>query len=174
MNTNNKLAGGLLVAALALVGANEGIKYAAYQDSVGKWTICNGLTAGVKEGDTATPEYCKDQLVVELLRHSEPLQRVPHHLPDHVILAWADFCFNVGVGACSGSTGYRMLMQGRIAASCPQLLSWRYVTIDKVKVDCFADKNRHICGGIKNRRQLEYKLCAGQITISEAIEGLRP
>lgn len=167
--STNKLAGGLLVAALALVGINEGTKYVAYQDSVGKWTICQGLTDGVEEGDTATPEYCRDRLVVELLEHAAPLQRIPHHLPDHVILAWADFCFNVGVGACQGSTGYRLLQQGRIAESCPQLLRWGYITVGGRKLDCFADENRHICGGIKNRRQLEYKLCAGQITIAEAM-----
>lgn len=174
MNKLNRLAGATLLAALAIVGANEGVKYTAYQDPVGKWTICNGITKGVKPGDVATPEWCQDQLVKEILAHAAPLERVPFQLPDHMALAWADFCYNVGVGNCSGSTGYKRLMQGRLAESCPLILNWRYITAGGVRYDCFADENAKRCGGIKNRRQLEYKLCAGQITIAEAIEGLRP
>lgn len=170
---NNRLVGGALLAALAIVGAHEGIKYTAYQDTGGKWTICNGATKGVERGDVASPEQCRDRLMVELLEHAKPLERVPHPLPDNVILAWADFCYNVGVGNCSGSTGYRRLMQGRVAESCPQILRWRFVTTDKGRVDCFDEANARLCGGIKKRRQLEYQLCAGEITIGEALAMLR-
>lgn len=170
---NNRLVGGALLAALAIVGAHEGIKYTAYQDTGGNWTICNGATKGVERGDVASPEQCRDRLIVELLEHAKPLERVPHPLPDNVILSWADFCYNVGVGACAGSTGYRRLMHGQVAESCPQILRWRFVTTDKGRVDCFADENHNICGGIKKRRKLEYKLCAGEITIGEALATLR-
>lgn len=166
---NNKLVGSTLLAAVALVAGFEGTKYVAYQDPVGIWTICNGATKGVKQGDTATPKECQDRLIVELLEHAKPLERIPHKLPDHVIVAWADFCYNVGVGACSNSTGYKMLERGDINGACAQLLRWRYTA----GVDCFLDTNAKVCGGIKKRRQLEYKLCAGQITIAEAVEGLR-
>jgi lysozyme len=165
----NKLAGGALLAALALAAGFEGTRYAAYQDIGGKWTICQGATKDVKRGDVATPEQCADRLMVEILEHAKPLEAVPYDLPDNVIMAWADFCYNVGVGACSNSTGFKMLKQGRVAESCPQILRWRFVA----GRDCFHDANAKFCGGIKKRRQLEYKLCAGQITIAEAIRGLR-
>jgi len=166
---NNKLAGGLLVAALALVGVNEGIKYTAYQDSGGVWTICNGSTKGVKPGDTATPAECESLLMRELIEHAKPIERIPHPLPDHVIVAWADFCYNIGVPKCQGSTGYKLLQQGRTREACEQILRWRFVA----GRDCFLDENRSFCGGIKNRRQLEYKLCTGQITVDEAVSIMR-
>ena len=165
---NNKLVGGVLVAALAVVGVNEGIKYTAYQDSGGVWTICNGSTQGVKPGDTATPAECESLLVRELIAHAKPIERIPHKLPDHVVVAWADFCYNIGVPKCQGSTGYKLLRQGRTREACEQILRWRFVA----GRDCFLDENRSFCGGIKNRRQLEYKLCTGQVTIDEVIGGL--
>ncbi|MGB5804530.1 MAG: lysozyme [Vibrio anguillarum] len=171
---NNKLAGATLAAALLITGALEGTRYVAYQDSVGKWTICNGATKGVKKGDTATPEYCRDRLVVEILKHAEPLQRVPHQLPDHVIIAWADFAFNTGVGTLVGSSGYKNLMRGNIAASCPNLLAYKYITMpNNKKINCYEDKNRKLCGGIKYRRHLEYNLCAGKISIDDAIREIK-
>jgi lysozyme len=168
MNTN-KLAGGTLLAALALAAAFEGTRYEAYPDVGGVWTVCQGATKGVKPGDVATPEQCQDRLVIELLEHAKPLERIPYPLPDNVVLAWADFCYNVGTGACSGSTGYRLLSQGRVAEACAQILRWRFTA----GRDCFLDENAKVCGGIKKRRQLEYKLCAGHVTIAEALAALR-
>lgn len=165
----NKLAGGALLGALALVGLFEGTRKDAYQDSGGVWTICTGATKGVKPGDTATLEECRDRLIVELMEHAKPLERIPHQLPDHVIVAWADFCYNVGVGACQNSTGYKMLRAGQTRAACDNLLKWRFVA----GRDCFDDANARFCGGIKKRRITEYQLCAGEITVDEAIERLR-
>lgn len=170
---NNKLVGGVLVAALAFVGVNEGIRYTAYQDSGGWWTICNGITKGVKRGDTATPAECESLLMRELIAHARPLEAIPYQLPDHVIVAWADFSYNLGVGTFRSSTGYKLLRQGRVAESCRNILAYRFVTVNKVKLDCFLDENYRVCGGIKKRRTTEYQLCAGQITIDEAIARMR-
>jgi len=165
----NKLVGGTLAAALVLVAGFEGTRYVAYQDSGGIWTICTGATKGVQPGDTATPEECRDRLIVELMEHAKPLERIPHQLPDNVIVAWADFCYNVGVGACQNSTGYRMLWNGQTRAACEQLLRWRFVA----GRDCFDDANAQVCGGIKKRRTIEYQLCVGEISIDEAVGRLR-
>jgi lysozyme len=165
---NNKLAGGVLLSALALVGVNEGLKLKAYQDSGGVWTICNGITKGVSQGDTATPAECEDKLMQELLEHAKPIERIAYPLPKPVIVAWADFCYNVGVGACQGSTGYKLLKQGRIEEACHQILRWRFVA----GRDCFLDENARFCGGVKTRRILENRLCLGKMTIDEAIKGL--
>ena len=167
---NNKLVGGTLLAAVALVAGFEGTKYVAYQDPVNKWTICNGATKGVKQVDTATPKECQDRLIVELLEHAKPLERIPHKLPDHVIVAWADFSYNLGTGTLQNSTGYKLLQQGRIAESCKNILAYKYIRIGEKLVDCFDDANARICGGIKKRRIIENKLCKGEITIDQAIE----
>lgn len=166
----NKLVGGALAAALALVGLFEGTRYVAYQDSGGVWTICTGATKGVQPGDTATPEECRDRLIVELMEHAKPLERIPHQLPDNVIVAWADFCYNVGVGNCQNSTGYKMLRNGQIYQACQQLLLWRYTRdMTDRRLDCFDDANARTCGGIKKRRITEYQLCVGDISIDEAV-----
>jgi lysozyme len=170
---NNKLTGGILAGALALVCINEGIKYTAYQDSGGVWTICNGITKGVSQGDTATPAECEGRLMQALLTHAKPIERIPHKLPDHTVVAWADFCFNVGVHACQTSTGYKLLKQGRIKESCAQILRWRFTSLPSGhRVDCFDDRWAQTCGGIKTRRTMEHRLCLGKMTIDEAIKGL--
>lgn len=169
---NNKLKGAALIAALTITAAFEGTRYVAYQDSGGIWTICTGATKGVNKGDTATPEECKSRLMIELLEHAKPLERIPHQLPDNVIVAWADFSYNLGVGTLKKSTGYNLLQQGRIAESCENILAYKYVRVGERLVDCFSDENARTCGGIKKRRITEYKLCVGEISINNAFDVL--
>lgn len=166
---NNKLKGAALLAALAITGAFEGTRYVAYKDPVGTWTICNGATKGVNEGDVATPDECKDRLMVELLDHAKPLERIPHKLPDHVIVAWADFSYNLGTGALQNSTGYKLLQQGRWRESCKNILAYKYIRVGEKLIDCFDDANARVCGGIKKRRTIEYQLCIGQISVDDAV-----
>lgn len=167
---NNKLKGVALIAALAITAAFEGTRYVAYQDSGGIWTICTGATKGVNKGDTATPEECKSRLMVELLEHAKPLERIPHQLPDNVIVAWADFSYNLGVGTLQKSTGYKLLQQGKIAESCENILAYKYVRVGEKMVNCFDRENSSVCGGIKRRRTIENRLCKGEITIEQAIK----
>lgn len=155
MNNRNKLAGATLVAALALVAVHEGLRTESYQDIGGVWTDCYGRTKGVQPNTTATVEECDTALMKELIEHAKPLERIPHPLPDNVIIAWADFCYNVGVGACQNSTGYRYLLQGDIPAACEQLLRWRFAA----SRDCSIRSNN--CHGVWQRRQVEYRLCVG-------------
>jgi lysozyme len=152
---NNKLIGGALLVAVALVAANEGLRTESYPDVGGVWTDCYGRTKGVKPGTTATIEECDTALMKELIEHAKPLERLPYQLPDNVIIAWADFCYNVGVGACSNSTGYKMLERGDINGACAQLLRWKYVD----KKDCSIRANG--CYGIWKRRLVENRLCVG-------------
>lgn len=167
---NNKLKGAALIAALTITAAFEGNRYVAYQDSGGIWTICAGATKGVNKGDTATPEECQSRLMVELLEHAKPLERIPHQLPDNVIVAWADFSYNLGVGTLQKSTGYKLLQQGKIAESCENILAYKYVIVGDKMVNCFDRENISVCGGIKKRRTIENILCKGEITIEQAIE----
>lgn len=170
---NNKLVGSTLLAAVALVAGFEGTKYVAYQDPVGIWTICAGATKDVKQGDTATPKECQDRLMAELIEHAKPLERIPHQLPDHVVVAWADFSFNLGVGTLQRSTGYKLLQQGKWAESCENILAYKYIRVGEKLIDCFDDANARICGGIKKRRTTEYQLCVGEISVDEVVGRLR-
>jgi lysozyme len=151
----NKLAGGALLAALALVATHEGLRIESYPDVGGVWTDCYGRTKGVKPGTTATVAECDTALMKELVEHTKPLERLPYQLPDNVIVAWADFCYNVGVGACQNSTGYKMLVMGNVRGACDQLLRWKYVS----GKDCSIRANG--CYGIWKRRLIENRLCVG-------------
>lgn len=151
----NKLVGGVLLAALAFVAGNEGFQSEPYRDSGGVLTDCYGRTKGVEIGVELTRKECDTALMKELIEHAKPLERLPYQLPDNVIIAWADFCYNVGVGACSNSTGYKMLERGDINGACAQLLRWKYVN----KKDCSIRANG--CYGIWKRRLVENRLCVG-------------
>ena len=109
-----KLSGGILLAALAFVAGNEGFKSEPYRDSGGVLTDCYGRTKGVKIGVELTREQCDAELLRELIEHAKPIEKLNGDLPRGVIIAWADFCYNVGVHACQTSTGYKMLRDGGI------------------------------------------------------------
>ncbi len=47
---------------LALIRQFEGLRLAAYQDSVGVWTIGYGTTRGVKAGQAITAEQAEELL----------------------------------------------------------------------------------------------------------------
>lgn len=159
MNNFNKLMGGTLLVVLSVVGVNEGLSLTSYQDTGGIWTDCYGRTKGVKPDTTTTQAECDEALTEDVLRHAAPLERMPHKLPDGVIIAWADFCYNVGVSACQNSTGYKALLRGDTKRACKELLRWKYTTVDGVKRDC--SRSDSGCTGIWKRRQLEHRYCVG-------------
>ncbi|HHP7177414.1 TPA: glycoside hydrolase family protein, partial [Pseudomonas aeruginosa] len=57
MKTWQRVTGAVAIAS-ALVAAHEGRSLVAYVDPVGIPTICEGITAGVRLGDRATPQQC--------------------------------------------------------------------------------------------------------------------
>ena len=164
--TKNKLAGSLLAGAIALAAGFEGVKYVAYQDVGNVWTICYGETLGVKNGDTATPAQCENQLIASLLRHNKPFEKLPRQLPERVHLAALDFCYNVGVGNCTSSTLWRHLQTGRYDEACQQFTRWRYAA----GRDCSESGSQ--CRGVWERRKLERDICTGAVSIEQAVQRL--
>lgn len=152
---NKKITGTILAATLALVAANEGLRTEPYRDIGGVLTDCYGRTKGVKLGVELTKEQCDDELLREIIEHAKPIEAISADLPDGVVIAWADFCYNVGVGACSNSTGYKMLKRGDIDGACAQLLRWKYAA----GLDCSVRSNG--CWGVWKRRLEENRLCLG-------------
>jgi lysozyme len=78
--------------AAALIASWEGLKLAAYQDTGGVWTIGFGHTAGVKEGDTCTPEQAATWLAVD----AAPLLALPKDEPLVAAAAYVSFGYNLG------------------------------------------------------------------------------
>lgn len=119
----------VLAAAVPGVSYWEGRSLRAYQDIVGVWTICEGVTAGVKPGDTATNAQCDAMLTLELRKHAEGLAAcvnddIERQIPVQTAAALVSWTYNVGVGAACKSTLVRRLNAAEWGAVCPELSRW--------------------------------------------------
>ena len=119
----------VLAAAVPGVSYWEGRSLRAYQDIVGVWTICDGVTAGVRPGDKATPAECDTLLMQELRKHAEGLagcvnDDIERRIPTQTAAALLSWTYNVGVGAACRSTLVRRLNAAEWGAVCPELSRW--------------------------------------------------
>lgn len=142
----------VIAAAVPGVSYWEGRSLRAYQDIVGVWTICDGVTAGVKPDDTATPAECDQRLMQELRQHAEGLSAcvddpIEQKLPKEASVALLSWTYNVGVGAACKSTLVRKLNQGKWDQVCSELLRWNRAGGKVVR-------------GLVRRRQAEYAACS--------------
>jgi lysozyme len=137
----------LFAAAVMLIGGYEGVRTVAYRDVVGVPTICFGETRGVKMGDTATMEQCKEMLGDALVEWSSGLDKcLTRHVPDKPYIAFLSWSYNVGLGAACKSTLVRKANAGDVVGACNELLKW-----DKA--------GGRVIGGLTKRRQDERRLC---------------
>ncbi|MBA85233.1 MAG: lysozyme [Rhodobacteraceae bacterium] len=134
MTWGKKAVGGIVSAAV-LVSAVPGVSYwegrslRAYQDIVGVWTICDGVTSGVKPGDTATDAQCDAMLTHELRAHAEGLSAciaddVERQIPTQTAAALVSWAYNIGTGAACRSTLVRKLNGRAWSEVCTELSRW--------------------------------------------------
>ncbi|MFA1237320.1 lysozyme [Serratia odorifera] len=142
MGTKSKLSAAML--ALIAAGATapvmmaqfqaekEGQRLVAYQDGVGIWTICGGVTAvegkKVTKGMRLTAEQCKRIDAIEQKKALDWVDRnvkVPLTEPQKVGIA--SFCpWNIGPGKCFTSTFYKKLNAGDRFGACREIRRWIY------------------------------------------------
>ena len=140
-------ASGSFLLAGAVITHFEGRNLMAYFDPVGIPTICDGVTAGVKIGMTATHEECDNKLLAEMNVAAAAVDRlVSVPLPDTRRAALISFVYNVGSGAFERSTLRRKLNAGDPNA-CDELLRWVYAGGKKLR-------------GLERRRKAEHYLCS--------------
>lgn len=140
-------AAGSLAMATALVSHFEGRSLLAYLDPVGIPTICYGSTAGVKLGQTKTPEECRALLAGELGQACASVDKLVRvQLPPARRAALCSFVYNAGPTAFASSTLLRKLNQGDARGACAQLDRWVYAGGQKL-------------GGLVRRRAAERELC---------------
>lgn len=150
-----------ILAAIALGGAaggldkltdrEEGNKLVAYQDIGGVWTICKGITHGVRPGEVRTEQQCAAANSAEGMKWLAVVDDgFTERQPDARRVAFADFALNVGQGNFARSTARRLINEGKIADGCSELKRWVYVNIGGV--------NRIIPWQVE-RRAIEYDLC---------------
>lgn len=114
----------------------------AYRDVGGVWTICNGLTEGVKAGMTVTAEWCEQKELDALLAHEARLLDCAPELrktPWKTYIAINSFAYNVGTGAACKSTLMKLAKKGDYTGACNQLSKWNKV-------------NGKVVKGLSNRR----------------------
>ena len=107
---------------LKLTESFEGIRYAAYQDSGGVYTIGYGHTHGVTPGmtcDQATAEAWLAEDVHWAEHAVNAFVKVPLTQPEFD--ACVDFCFNCGTGTFQRSDVLRLLNTGQYHAAASAL-----------------------------------------------------
>lgn len=153
MRTPAKVVSAAVGAAMALLVGVEGIKYKAYQDTGGVWTICYGYAQGVRPGQTATPQQCWSMLQTEAQATANAIvPYLPATINPNQLAALISFCYNVGNTACRNSTMFRLINEGNWVAAAKQFDRWTFVK----KMDCKVRSNN--CYGIVLRRQAERTL----------------
>lgn len=124
----------------------------AYRDVVGVWTICDGLTAGVKAGATETREGCMRRLEAELVDVAEhmilcvPTLREPGR--DYQRWAIVSLAYNAGWSAICSSSAARHFRARDWRAGCDAILLW-----DR------AGRPLRRLRGLTLRRQRERQIC---------------
>lgn len=139
--------------AIALAIPAEGLRQIAYRDPVNVPTICFGSTKGVKMGDTATFEQCRDLLTEEMMLAVVQVDRCVPDAPVPVLAAFADAAYNMGPTiACDKkkSTAARLLADKSWTAACLQLRRWDKASVAGVLVPL---------PGLTKRRKAEEELC---------------
>jgi lysozyme len=144
-----KQGGALMAAAVALVGAWEGLRTVAYRDIVGVPTVCFGETRGVKMGDRYTADECRAMLGDGLIEFETGMRRClrsPDTIPEKSYVAFLSLSYNIGTGAFCGSTLARLVNAGDIRGACDQIPRWNRAGGRVVK-------------GLVNRRADEHRIC---------------
>ncbi len=154
MASKARLAGiigaGVLAIAGSVIAPYEGRSLVAYLDPVGVPTICEGITADVQMGDTATDAECDAALQREMRTHLAGVEAcIDGYLTPNQWASVLSWTYNVGVGAACSSTLVAKINRGEsFRAWCPELKRWVYAGGERL-------------GGLVKRRDAEYALCMG-------------
>lgn len=112
----------------ALTKEFEGLRFKAYQDQGGVWTIGYGHTRGVKPGDICTLEQADAWLhedIAGVVACVQRLVKVP--LTQEQFDALVDFVFNLGCGSLAGSALLRCVNAGQFEQAALEFLRWNRV-----------------------------------------------
>lgn len=126
----------------------------AYLDIAGVPTACDGITKGVKMGQTYTPGQCTKLLEQELYIHAAGVMKCSSGLRqpgrDFQRAAAVSLAYNIGVAGFCRSTARKRFDAGDWKGGCNAFLSW-----NKARVN---GKLRPV-KGLTARRERERALC---------------
>ena len=154
------IGGALLALAIATIGGFEGRRTTAYQDVVGVWTICDGITAGVKKGDTKSPAECDALLKATIEQTEAALDKcLTVEVPGKTKVAVVSWAYNVGTVAACKSTLVRLANAGRFEEACRQLPRWNK-----------GGKPLRPIRGLTERRASEMAMCLEGLRVDAATQ----
>lgn len=113
-----------------LIKQFEGCRLAAYQDSVGVWTIGYGWTQSVDgnpvaKGMVITQQKADDLLKQGVVQYENGVNSlVKVQLNQNQFDALVDFAYNLGVNALKGSTLLKKLNTGDYAGAANEFTKW--------------------------------------------------
>lgn len=154
MNSRLKKSGVVMAAAVALVGAWEGLRTVAYRDVVGIPTVCFGETRGVKMGDSYTVDECKAMLGDALVEFEQGMRKclsAPERIPEKSYVAFLSLSYNIGTRGFCGSSVARRANAGDIRGACNAILLWNKA-------------GGRVVQGLVNRRKDEQRICLQGLT----------
>lgn len=138
--------------ALPLLFVLEGMKTEAYQDIVGVWTICAGITRGVRSGEVRSRAQCEADTRAEFVgyMHGWRAYLVPntikHRLPAYRYAAFSLFAYNVGIRGAGNSTATKRLNVGNVVGACEAMTWWNKAGVRVIR-------------GLVKRRACESQVC---------------
>lgn len=137
---------------------HEGISLKSYADVAGVWTICNGITSGIKPGMTETKEQCRasEQTAIgQFMAQVSALITVP--VSAETLAAHTSFAYNIGIAGYKRSSALRLTNAGQVAQGCDSMMVWHTAG----GKDCREPSSN--CEGIVTRRKDEIALCKSGI-----------
>lgn len=144
-------AGGLMMAAVALISPFEGYYGHTYKDIVGVKTVCYGETdkAAVTKGQTYTfsKAECQAMLGQSLVKYDDGMMRCLHKpITDNAHVAFLSTTYNIGIAGFCRSSMARLVNAGNLKGACNALRGYNHAGGRAVK-------------GLTTRRLKERELC---------------
>lgn len=125
---------------------------AAYRDIVGVWTICDGLTRGVRAGMSETPAGCLLRLEAELVEHATRVRACTPQLfrpgREPQLHAAISLSYNIGWPSFCTSTAAKRFRAGDWRGGCQAFAMWNK-----------AGRPLRVVPGLDNRRRREIAIC---------------
>jgi lysozyme len=119
-------------------------------------TIGFGTTAGVRLGDTTTPQRALGRALRDIGTFEGALKQCVHvPLAQGEYDAFVGLAYNIGGKAFCNSRLVQKVNAGDYKGACGEILRWTYYQ----GKDCADARYKHLCGGLATRRQQEYKQC---------------
>ena len=132
------------------IPADEGMKYKAYQDIIGVWTICAGDTLNVVPGEVDTQAKCMSRLDSQLSAKAKAVMKLTPGLKaaglDYPRAGAVSLGYNVGIGNYAKSSVRRWFNAGKPLAACSSILLY-----DKA--------GGRVVHGLQLRRRREFQIC---------------